>query len=146
MNLVTFSLGLLIAATAHMVWFNSNFPVHVFQLLHLSPARKFMGFPPADQVRYWLRDDWETWLAIRYGHWPYPFSLSELLTCPVCFSVHVSFWISVIAVLCRVDCGWTVMHTGSHMLWLPVCSAAALKWIPVYTFAWPVLIIKFINA
>lgn len=76
----------------HITWFNSNFPAHVFGVL------KNLGFNKRTP-KYWSEsgyetkfyDDWFTWVNLTL-----PEVLAELLTCPVCLSWHIGFWVNLI--------------------------------------------------
>ena len=66
------------------------------------------------------RDDWDNAVFIRTIGQPfYVQLLVELLSCKVCLSFHLSFWISLIIV---------------------VCTPIAWPFIPVATLSWPYLV------
>lgn len=80
-------------------WFRTGLPAHVFELIKVVDDRfKFCreDFWPEDVVwgsNTWTPDEWEVWATIQM---PY---LGELLTCPICFSWHLSFWVSFFVAL-----------------------------------------------
>jgi hypothetical protein len=95
MQLYTYYLlGMLTTSTVMFLWFSTDLKLHVFQIL-----AKVGLFNMPDDV--FSTDDLDTVLLIRH-----PLT-GELLSCPGCFSVHVSFWVaicmSLLAGIFRVD-------------------------------------------
>lgn len=119
MNLLTYIIwyvvGLLAASSIAMAWFQSGLPIHVFQVLRL-----LTGWRSTD-VAFWegIEDDWELTLSVAY-----PSLLTELLTCPVCLSFHISFWTGVLS--------WCMLPVP---LWYPLMTAST----------WPILINIFLT-
>lgn len=88
-GLITYVVGLLAATSLLLAWFHSGLPIHVISILRV------FGFRRSDDD-FWatLHSDWQLALNAYY-----PNLLSELLTCPVCLSFHVSFWIGVVSLI-----------------------------------------------
>ena len=95
-TLVIEILSILFTITSvHLVWFHSSFPAHLFGIL------KTLGWKKNSQ-QFWTvgggetkyADEWFTWVNCTL-----PPLLAELLTCPVCLSVHISTWVSLIGFL-----------------------------------------------
>ena len=108
-----FLLGMLITAGLHRAWFATQLPVHVFQLIYWSGIwglRK--QWPPSDEIQFWLRHECEMWWTINTPSW-----VGELLSCQVCLSYHLSFWVAIL-----------------------MCAAGAPTWILGVWLAWPELI------
>jgi hypothetical protein len=84
-------LTLTIALAIHITWFNSNFPAHVFGVLRkLGLGKTSPGYwsDSGDETRYF--DDWFTWANLTL-----PEYWAELLTCPICLSWHIGFWVNL---------------------------------------------------
>lgn len=90
-----FLLGFLITAGLHRAWFTSGLPVHVFKILRRCGWGKAKPWPEGVEYAEWLIDDFRTWCAINL----HPL-VAELLSCPVCFSYHLSFWIAAAMLVC----------------------------------------------
>lgn len=108
-ELQTYAVGCLAAASLLLAWFHSGLPIHVIRLLRITGWNK-------DRNDFWdtLNSDWQTALNVYY-----PNLLSELLTCPVCLSFHISFWVGVTSLLFI-----------ELPLWYPIITAVS----------WPILL------
>lgn len=89
-SLYIFAVGALIAAGLHRSWFNTQLPVHVFKGLRYFGWGAHKDWPNPIDLRHWLRHECETWFILNTPH-----LVGELLTCPVCFSYHLSFWVAL---------------------------------------------------
>lgn len=111
---ILYAMGALAVASALMAWFDSSLPLHVFHML------RRLGYKAGDRA-FWTSipewestwDDWSTAVTIHLS----PF-FSELLTCPVCLSFHISLWLS---------------------LALALVSGTSLLLVPAAVATWPVL-------
>lgn len=114
-TLIPYVAGLAATASMLMAWFDSTLPLHVFHML------RRLGYRKGDKAFWNAMPEWEsTWddWAVVMAAAVNPFA-SELLTCPVCLSFHMSFWVS-------------------SAVWLLVPDMSA--WIiPVATATWPVM-------
>ena len=96
---VMYILGLLAAASLIMAWFNSGLPLHVFyameklRVLPLEPDLKW------EDTASW--DDWADKVSVCF-----PGLLAELLTCKVCLSFHVSFWVGMAIAVLLPEVSW----------------------------------------
>ena len=108
-------LGALAASSLAMAWFQSGLPIHVLQL-----AGWLFRWRKGDAA-FWngIEEDWELALTVAY-----PNLLTELLTCPVCLSFHISFWIGVVS-----------LFVAPLPLWYPIVTAVT----------WPILINIFLT-
>ena len=112
--------GCLSAASLAMAWFNSGLPTHAADLLALIFKNNTFIKSIAHDIVLGTRDDWDSAVFIRTIGQPfYVQLLVELLSCKVCLSFHLSFWISLIIV---------------------VCTPIAWPFIPVATLSWPYLV------
>ena len=111
-------IGALIASSFVRAWFETNMPVHLFQFLkYVGWKKKVEGFWPDEKtLKYWDRDGYMQWQAISLNS-----LLVDLLSCPICFSFHVSFWTSLLLIL---------LFSISN----------PLQFIFICTFGWPTLI------
>lgn len=107
---VYYIVGMLTAASLLLAWFQSGLPYHVLGLLEKLGWNK-------EHPSFWhaVREKWDDALNVYY-----PNLLSELLSCPVCLSFHVSFWIGVGSLFIASDL----------CLWYPIVTA----------LSWPILI------
>lgn len=113
--IILYLTGLTATASLLMAWFNSTLPVHVFHIL------RRVGYKAGDNAFWKAIPEWEsTWedwaVAVAAGINPFA---SELLTCPVCLSFHLSFWVAAVE--------WLLVPGASG--WLVPAAAAT----------WPVL-------
>jgi hypothetical protein len=99
-------------ASLKLAWFETLLPIHVFHLLHK------LGFNYG--IKNWnsfseyesTREDWELFVAQS----PYCL-LTNLLTCPVCLSFHLSFWCALVSyIICLL---WSI---NLSFLIVPVCT------------------------
>lgn len=96
-DLFTYILGLLAASSIAMAWFCSALPIHLTELL------RHLGWHSDDDefwAQMWTWQQWADTINIRH-----PNLLTELLTCRICLSFHISFWVGL-ASLCFVDLPW----------------------------------------
>lgn len=105
-----YALGALAASSLAMAWFQSGLPIHILQFIGW-----LCGWRRGDTV-FWngIEEDWELTLTVAY-----PNLLTELLTCPVCLSFHISFWIGVCSLI-----------VAPVPLWYPIITAAT----------WPIIV------
>ena len=93
-DIIAFIIVIFFVASLKLAWFETLLPVHVFHLIHK------LGFNYG--IKDWsnfkehesTRDDWEFFVA----NSPYCL-LTNLLTCTICLSFHLSFWCSLIVFL-----------------------------------------------
>lgn len=90
-------LGVFAAASLAMAWFYSALP------MHLTAALKYLGWHKHDNEFWDSMITWQQW-ADTINIW-HPNLLTELLTCRICLSFHISFWIGV-ASLAFVPLPW----------------------------------------
>lgn len=102
-----FVAGALVVCGLQAIWFNSNFPIHIFKLLRLIREE--------DDVYTW--DEWQIWLVTRRE------LLGELLTCSVCLSVWMSLGCALLQHL--------VLGAGNSP-WYVVCATLAWPGISFY--------------
>lgn len=76
-----------------MWWFTTNLPIHIVQIL------KWLGLKKGD-ADFWASDTpIEFWTQMDFTQWKMrslPAWLDELSSCPGCFSMHLSFWTSLV--------------------------------------------------
>lgn len=114
-------IGLLAVSSFLMAWFDTDIMVHLLHLL-----RK-LGWRKSDP-EWWhpipehetTKDDLDMYLA---GYGKYPL-LDKLLSCPVCFSFHLSFWVSLVMYLLHIV---PVEVALAQTLSYPVLSNAILR-------------------
>lgn len=100
-------------ASLKLAWFDTLLPIHVFHILHK------LGFTYG--IKDWstlpehesTREDWELFVAQS----PYCL-LTNLLTCTICLSFHLSFWCSLTTYL------FSVIFTEGGVSWfiIPICT------------------------
>lgn len=84
---VAYILGFLATASLAMAWFYSALPIHLTNVL------RWFGWH-ADDDEFWAQMwTWQQWADI-INIW-HPNLLSELLTCRICLSFHISFWVGL---------------------------------------------------
>lgn len=84
---VAYTLGFLATASLAMAWFYSALPIHLTNVL------RWFGWH-ADDDEFWAQMwTWQQW-ADTINIW-HPNLLSELLTCRICLSFHISFWVGL---------------------------------------------------
>ena len=93
-SLEIFLVGLFITAGIHRAWFSTPLPVHVFKTLRYLGWGAHLKWPPISDYEFWLRHECATWWTLNL-----PASVGDLLSCPVCISYHMSFWVALIMVL-----------------------------------------------
>jgi hypothetical protein len=116
------AVGCLVAASIMMWWFNTSIGVHILEIIRWVGVKKknayFWSVPVDGDLRNDLADftkaDFDDWLFDKLHS-----KLAELLTCPGCFSAHVSFWVAlasqVITQTCSLELflaswlGWPVL-------------------------------------
>ena len=111
-------LGLLSAASLVMAWFDSGLPIHIFEFLDKIELLPAMNEDSWTEMLSW--QDWADRANINL-----PAFLGELLTCRVCFSFHMSFWVGVAS------------------LFLPGAQSLPLLYPVITALTWPILINKF---
>ena len=86
---------LLTILALHQTWFHTNAPAHLFGGLHcLTLWRSKPGFWSAELLETQFKSDWFVWINSHPHIHP---KVAELLTCPICFSWHISFWVVLFA-------------------------------------------------
>lgn len=100
-----FIFGVLTAASIHMTWFHSSLPIHLCKILRAIGWHKHdeMFWPTGVDYQTWMRHEWDIWANAHL-----PLLLAELLTCPVCLSWHISFWVSVVLTITTQSPWWCV--------------------------------------
>jgi hypothetical protein len=88
---IAYIIILFFVASLKLAWFETLLPVHVFHFMHKLGIN--YGIKDWDNFNEHesTREDWELFMASS----PY-YLLTNLLTCPVCLSFHLSFWCSAI--------------------------------------------------
>lgn len=95
--LLPYCLGCLAAMSLAMAWFCSALPIHLTEIL------KKLGWH-SDDPEFWENMfTWQQW-ADTINIW-HPNLLTELITCRVCLSFHISFWIGAI-IYCLCPVAW----------------------------------------
>lgn len=96
LSILLFVVGQLIVCSLLMAWMNSHLPIHVFHVF------RRLGFRKEDTALWKelpefasTHDDWAMWMALKLPRGWWSKLISELLTCPVCISFHISFWTAV---------------------------------------------------
>lgn len=114
-SITAYVIGLFAATSLLLAWFHSGLPIHVIGFLRIFGFRK-------NDTDFWttLDSDWQTALNVYY-----PNLLSELLTCPVCLSFHVSFWVGVASFL--LDSELTLVYPFITAVSWPVLANLILK-------------------
>lgn len=114
-HVITYAAGLFAATSLLLAWFHSGLPIHAIGFLRI------LGFRRND-TDFWtaLYNDWQMTLNVYY-----PNLLSELLTCPVCLSFHVSFWVGVASFL--LDLELTLVYPFITAVSWPVLANLILK-------------------
>jgi len=94
--LVLYVLGLFMASSSILIWFETTIAVHIFKTLKISKDDIFTF------------DEWSDDMLIRF-----PF-FGELLSCPLCLSVWVSIFVST-----------CIAQINELSLWfIPSCAAS----------------------
>lgn len=88
---IAYFLGCLAAMSLAMAWFCSALPIHLTEIL-----KKF-GWHADDEDFWNYMLTWQQW-ADTINIW-HPNLLTELLTCRVCLSFHISFWIGLFSLI-----------------------------------------------
>ena len=96
---VVYLLGLFAASSLIMAWFNSGLPLHVFEILDKLQVLPIEEEDCWEELVSW--NDWADKVSVCF-----PGLLSELLTCKVCLSFHVSFWIGIFLAVILQDIHW----------------------------------------
>ncbi len=81
--------GSFMVSSIMMWWFHTNLPIHLVQII------KKLGYKKQDEmfwssptpISLWTKVDLDTWKMNNLPAW-----LDELLACPGCLSMHISFW------------------------------------------------------
>lgn len=94
MSLLALLSCVLCSSSIHMWWFNTDLPVYVFKLLRTLGLRRHASdfWPDDDDYKFWYRTRWTAWLSAT----DLPLFVRNGLICPGCFSLHTSFWASVL--------------------------------------------------
>ena len=89
--LTIYLLGCLAVASALMAWFGSGLPIHVLHVL------RRLGYARGSDMWLTLEEWTSTWddFSVAAAAYMSPF-VGELLTCPVCLSFHISFWLALV--------------------------------------------------
>lgn len=84
-----------------MAWFNSGLPLHVFYILN-----KLYILPvESEEDNVWdTIVSWEDW-ADKVNIY-LPSLLAELITCKVCLSFHISFWVGLLTAILFPEIAW----------------------------------------
>lgn len=88
--LTIYVLGCLAVSSALMAWFGSGLPIHVLYML------KRVGYAKGSDMWNTLGEWTSTWddFSVAAAAYMPPF-IGELITCPVCLSFHISFWLAL---------------------------------------------------
>jgi len=89
------------ALAIHITWFHSGLPAHVFGILRkLGLGRNLPGFwtDTLDETTNYR--SWFVWINTHAYIKPL---LAELLTCPVCLSWHIAFWVVAVGFITGVS-------------------------------------------
>ena len=115
-----FFIGALVVSTTLIIWFHTGFALHFVDQLRWAGIKSewWKNYNPEEVCTKEQLDDY---MVATVGA---PLWL-ELLTCPVCLSVHLSFWISLI-------------------IW--VFSPVSFLFIPIGTACWPTISNLLLNA
>lgn len=107
-TLIAFVVICFAVASLKLAWFNTLLPVHVYHLLHKLGFKlgieDWSNFPEYESTF----EDWEFKVITS----KYPL-LANLLTCPICLSFHLSFWVSLItyfiSYIFNLDVTWLIV-------------------------------------
>lgn len=94
--IIIYIIGCLGTSSLLLAWFHSGLPLHIFDFLkYIGLLKKAKEYP-----EFWenLITDWQLAITMLY-----PNLLSELITCPICLSFHISFWIGVVTLAFGLD-------------------------------------------
>lgn len=125
-ELICFIICCFVVSSIKLAWFESSLPIHVYHILH-KLTKWNLGIPNWDNFKE-HETTWEEWAdTISLGKYPL---IATLLTCPVCLSFHISFWVSLLIFLIAY-----------------ITSTAALAWwfIPVCTLTVPYIVNKILK-
>lgn len=91
---LNYMLGLTATASLLMAWFMSDLPVHVFHVLRRLGWKRhrldFWSMVPEDET---TRQDFFDAVSVVLNP-PIPYLLVDLLTCRICLSFHIAFWMA----------------------------------------------------
>lgn len=95
-------------ASLKLSWFNTLLPIHVYHILHKLGFN--LGISDWDDFNEHesTYEDWE--FKVTTSKYPL---LANLLTCPICLSFHISFWLSLVtytvAILSEINVSWLLI-------------------------------------
>ena len=102
-DIINYFIGAIIVSNLVIVWFHTNLPVHLYELL------------PSKKDKLYTRSDWEEYVVLNWGYF------GELLNCPLCFATHIS-WITGIGV-------WQIMETSPWIILLGALSWPLVSYV-----------------
>lgn len=95
MKFELFLINLLFPSCMTLIWNCSNLPCHLFNILRHITYHTKQELWKCDDGVFCHRCDWEQWIkSSTFNRLD-----AELLTCPICYNVHLSFWISFLVFL-----------------------------------------------
>lgn len=111
--------GAFIVTSILMWWFNTNLPVHIFEIIRYIGFRKkdddywsiqipleTSNFTITQNLKTFTFDDLITWISQK----THP-KLGELASCPGCLSFHISFWSSILVSCCLIFLHMPISYT-----------------------------------
>ena len=111
---LVYILGALATTSIMLAWFFSGGTTYVIHLIYYILGYRDNEFKEA------LYNDWKLAITI-YDKSP----LSELLTCPICLSFHIGFWIGVVSLFLPIDL--PLYYPIITLLTYPIISNLLLK-------------------
>lgn len=133
----------LIVAYLLSAHFLSSITIHILHLLHrlgwYSKSKEdwWEEFPEFESMSITTKDgklhtiEWQDWFIMAFNDTWWQRMLADLLTCPICISFHLSFWVSTITILLTY-------------LALPI-SPWVFALIPFYSFSIPPISLTIYN-
>lgn len=105
-DIVLFVVGALSASSVMMWWFDTSLRIHILEII------RWLGYKKHD-TNYWcvkqdigidepFKNDLADWTPSDFDIWiseHLPSKLAELISCPGCFSLHVSYCVAALAQL-----------------------------------------------
>ena len=74
-------------------WFHTTLPIHTTHLIKIAGFQKNNICWSIFDPNIMLRKDWEIWYTSFNKKW---ILLQTLLSCPICLSLHICFWLSAL--------------------------------------------------
>lgn len=129
---IAYCIGLLATSSLLLAWTSSNLAIHVLHMLkrlHFLDSSRTL--PDGTNIWDGLNEfepptgyTWQDWVVMSYSNTTKEMYIAELLTCNICFSFHLSFWVSAV--------------TSLILYWLIPCPYVFLL-IPAATFTYPII-------